>query len=327
MSYRSILMQAWRTTWNNKYLWFFGLFAVLLGNNGGLEALFKLVMQDGDGGFFVGVRRYAETGIFSKAAMGNFGRFIVEDPLSFIILLTVFLIFIVLGVFLFWLSVVSQAALVSNSARAETGKEHDFKRGMEIGMKNFWPVFSLNVVFKIVISFIVILVGIPAMLSVGRLGLTISNLIFVLLFIIFVPVVIGLSFLMRYAVCYVVIKDQKLKEALKNAWKLLVANWLISLEMALALMLINFLVSLAIVLIFLLLAIPILFIAFMFAKLTFLFIFWLVIVCSLLAFFFLIVLSGALLATFQTSGWTSLFVQLNGMGGRSKFARMFGKKQ
>ncbi|MDO8260963.1 MAG: hypothetical protein Q7T50_05730, partial [Candidatus Magasanikbacteria bacterium] len=177
MTYRSILLQAWKTTWKNKYLWFFGLFAVLLGNNGGLEALFKLITQDGDTGFFVGVRRYAETGIFSKAAMANFGNFIVEDPLSFIILLTVFLIFIVLGVFLFWLSVVSQAALINNSAQAETGKDHDFKKGLEIGMKKFWPVFGLNVVFKIVISFIVILVGIPAMLSVGRLGLTASNLI------------------------------------------------------------------------------------------------------------------------------------------------------
>jgi len=150
MTYRSILKQAWRTTCKNKYLWFFGLFAVLLGNNGGLEAVFNLLFQQ-DSNFAIGFKRYIDTGVFSLTGLASLGRFIVEDTLSFIILLTVLLIFAVLGVFLIWLSVVSQAVLVNNAAQDETGKEHSFKKGMELGVTKFWPVFGLNFGFKILV--------------------------------------------------------------------------------------------------------------------------------------------------------------------------------
>lgn len=325
MSYRSILKQAWKTTWKNKYLWFFGLFAVLLGNNGGLEAVFKLLLQE-DSNLAIGFKRYIDTGVFSFTGISSLGKFIVEDPLSFIILVTVFLIFIVLGVFLIWLSVVSQAVLVKNTALDETGKEHSFKKGMEAGVQKFWPVFGLNFGFKVIIGLIVILVGFPTMLSVGRLGLTISNIIFVLLFVLFIPIVIALSFSLRYAVCFSVLKDQKIKEALRNSWVLLKNNWLISLEMSLALLGINLAVTIAILLIFLILAIPILFLAFMFAKFSFVFLFWLVITAAMLCSFLAVIFSGAILASLQTAAWTSLFIQISGKGGVSKLVRIFAKK-
>jgi len=326
MSYRSILYQAWKTTWKNKYLWYFGLFAVLLGNSGGMETIIQLLSQQNDTGFYAGLKAYIATGIFSATGAQGFWHFMTTDPLSFIILITVFLIFIVLGVFLLWLSVVSQAALVNNSARSATGKEHDFKHGLQIGIEKFWPTLGLNIVIKIFVALIVFLVSFPVMLSMGRLSLTFTNSLFIILFVIFVPVVICVSFILRYAICYVVIKDQKIKEAVKNGWKLFIANWLISIEMALALLLINFLVSVALVLIFLLLSIPILFLAFVFARLSFIFMFWAIIFIALICFFSLIVFIGASLTTFQTAGWTSVYIQLIGKGGKSKLARMFEKK-
>ena len=39
--YRDVLSQAWKNTWQNKYLWFFGLFAALLGGWGDLEIVFR----------------------------------------------------------------------------------------------------------------------------------------------------------------------------------------------------------------------------------------------------------------------------------------------
>ena len=37
--YRTILISAWRTTWNHKRLWFWGLFVGLLGNAGEYQFL------------------------------------------------------------------------------------------------------------------------------------------------------------------------------------------------------------------------------------------------------------------------------------------------
>ena len=39
--YRNILKQAWKITWRNKYLWWLGIFAALLGNGGEFEILFN----------------------------------------------------------------------------------------------------------------------------------------------------------------------------------------------------------------------------------------------------------------------------------------------
>ena len=39
--YRDIIKEAWQITWRRRFLWFFGLFAVLLGNGGEYEILFQ----------------------------------------------------------------------------------------------------------------------------------------------------------------------------------------------------------------------------------------------------------------------------------------------
>ena len=72
-----------------------------------------------------------------------------------------------------------------------------------------------------------------------------KKLLFVFLFLIFVPVVVIISFVAKYAICYVVIKGYSLKKALAKAWKLFLDNWIISLEMSLTLLLLSFGVSLA----------------------------------------------------------------------------------
>ncbi len=324
--YRNILSRAWQITWRSKYLWFFGLFAALLGNGGELEVIFRGFSGDMSQGLFPALRRFAETGIFSKQAIANIGQLVLEDPISLFFVLAVFLILVILICFLIWLVIVSQAALVNNSANIIAGKNHDFKQGIEAGMKKFWPVLGLNLLIKIIIYLVFVLLSLPVIFSIGQSSFIKANLLFVISFLIFIPVGIVLAFIIKYAIAYVVIKGSQFLEAIKLGCQLFVKNWLISLEMAFILFFINFLVGFCLLLLFLVLAVPFLFLALIFAQSALYFNFWVIIVLALILYLSIIILVGAGLAAFQISSWTGLFIELVSRGGMSKIVRIFDKK-
>lgn len=324
--YRKILSRAWQITWRSKYLWFFGLFAALLGNGGELEIIFRGFNGDISQKLLPGWQRFAETGIFNTNIFSNAGRLLINDPISLIFILVVFLMIIFLVGFLIWLVIVSQAALVNNSANIIAGKSHDFKQGLEVGLKKFWPVLGLNILIKAMIYIVFVLLSLPVIFSVAQSNFIAANLLFLISFLLFIPLAIALSFIIKYAIAYVVIKGSRFVEAIKLGWQLFIKNWLVSVEMAFILFFINFFVGLCLLLLFLILAVPFLFLALIFVKATLYFNFWLIIILALILYLSIIVLVGAGLATFQISSWTGLFVELVSRGGMSKIVRIFDKK-
>lgn len=324
--YRNILSQAWKNTWQNKYLWFFGLFAVLLVNNGGTEIFSRLFSEDISKGFFSGTRQFIqETNIFSLEALANLGRLAKNDPLSLFIIILIFLAILAILIFLLWMSTVSQAAIVNNAAKFKTNKEHSFKNGFEIGKKKFWPVLGLNAVLKVIIYLLFLLMSLPVFTGALKPYFNFYNITFIISFLIFVPLAFCFSYIMKYAISYVVIKENKFLESIKLGWELFKKNWLVSLEMAFVLFLVNFLASLLLILLLMILAVPFLFIALLFSQLAFYTVFWVVILSALLLFIVFMALVGAILTTFQVSSWTLLFVELIRGGGKSKLVRIFNK--
>lgn len=336
--YRNILKQAWNITWRHKYLWFFGLFVALLGNSGEYEIIARKLSLNASGNFlnFGGL---AETGIFSGSALVNIGQLFKSEPFTVIMILVVWLVILVLLGFLLWLIIVSQAALVNNSATIITnkrkGQDIGIKDGVMAGTKYFWPVLGLNIVIKIIIYSAITLVSLPIIFTIARVGSsaelapalsTGTNLLFILLFIIFIPAAVALSFIIKYAICYVVIKGSRFIDSIRQGWQLFIKNWLVSVEMAFLLFFINFLVGLGILLVVLILTIPFLFLAILAYKLISLTSFWLIVIIGLTFFLFIIIAGGAALATFQTASWTGLYIELTGRGGISKIVRIFNKK-
>ncbi|MCU0679378.1 MAG: hypothetical protein MUC28_02955 [Planctomycetes bacterium] len=324
--YRDILAQGWRLTWRSKYLWFFGLFAALLGNGGELE----IIIRNFNSGFyseslFPSLRGIVATGFFSWQTVENMGALLVNDPLTLLFILALFLAILFLAVFLLWLIMVAQAALVNNAAMHAAEKKHNFQDGLAVGRKKFWPVLGLNIIGKAVIYVLFLFVSVPALLSLGQTNFLPASLLFVISFLVFVPIAITVSFIVKYSIAYVVIKGNHLAEALKSGWQLFTANWLISLEMAFILFFINFAVAIAVVLCFLILAVPFLFLALLFAKAGMVINFWLVITSALLAYLAIIALVGSGLAVFQISSWTALYIKLVSRGGVSKLVRVFEK--
>jgi len=135
-----------------------------------------------------------------------------------------------------------------------------------------------------------------------------------------------LSFIIKYAVAYTVIKDENCLLAIKSGWQLFLKNWLISLEMAFLLFVINFLVGLALILGLLVLAVPFVFLVIALSKLALVVNLWLFIVVAVALYIVVLVFVGSMLATFQIASWTSLFLELVSRGGTSKLTRLFNRE-
>lgn len=313
MKYLNILKQSWIITWKNKYLWFFGLFAALLGNGGDLDIIVRGF--DKNNTFLsLGFSWLSETGIFTKNIFSNFLLLFKENPGSLMISLFIMLLMIVMIAFLFWLIIISQIGIVNNSVKIITNKNHNIKSAVEKGREKFWEIFTLNVFLKIFILMIFYLLLSTLFIKESLLQST----LYIVLFIVSLILIVVASFITKYAICFVIIKGFNITNAVKSGWDLFIKNWLVSLEMAFLLFVLNFLV------IFLLY--PLFFLFLIFSKIVLYFGVWFLFISSAILFLLIIALIGSILSTFQISSWTSLFVELISRGGVSKIMRIFGKK-
>ncbi|MDD5291059.1 MAG: hypothetical protein PHZ04_02985 [Patescibacteria group bacterium] len=323
--YRNILKQALSITWRHKYLWFFGLFATLIGGGGEYQVLVRGIGGDTTQNLFPNFSRLAETGIFSRTGLANMGGLLKTDPVTAIILILVSLVILALFIFLIWLMIVSQTALVNNSAEIIGNKKElpsGVRRGVAAGVKYFWPVLGLNIIIKIIICLAFFLISLPVVFWAARMSPAITASLYIILFILLIPLAIVLSFIVKYAICYVVIKGSRFADAIKEGWQLFTKNWLISIEMAFILFFISFLVGLAIILAVLILIVPFLFLALILYKAISFIGFWLIIIVGLVVLLAIVVGGGAALTTFQITSWTGLFTELVSRGGVSKIERI-----
>lgn len=295
-SYRSIFRKALKITWRNKYLWFFGLFASLVSFGTEYQILSKAMgerqrpMIDSMSG----------TGIWSGHMFANLSLIWARDPWALVMLFTVLALCLIMVLFLAWLAIVSQAAIVDAAEKTINKRKEaltlGIAAGMAVGRNRFWRTLGLNIILKAVVALLVALVSLPLLYAGSNLSL---GALYILLFITLVPTALVFSLLMNYSIAFVVIKDQRIDEALKNGWKLFRNNWLVSVEMAFMLFLVNFLFTLAIIL-----AALVFFLIFMSVfSLALLFI-------GVLALIVFIILAGCALTTFQITAWTDLFIKL-----------------
>ncbi len=320
--YRNLLGQSLKITWRNKYLLFFGLFAALLGNGGQYELLVNGLNGEIGKSVFSGWQSFKETGLFSAQTFSNLIEVAREDTAALIMVLFVSLIILAIAGFLIWLSAVSQAALVNNaSIHIANKKSGDFKIGMVAGINKFWPVFGLNIVMRIAIILSLLLIGTPVIFLTSKLGSVAAGIIYALVFAGFMAIALAVSFIMKYAIGFVIIEEDKFFESIRSGWRLFKENWLVSMEMALILFLVGLGVSIAYLFAILILFTPFLLIGVLLSKIT---VFGYVIVLMIAFLFYLaaLLVTGAVLSTFQTVSWTALFLQLLNKGGTSKIVRV-----
>ena len=154
MNYGDLIRDAFRISWRNKYLWFFGFFA------GGVGSSFGGNVPSGAGNFDGGGSE--QSGIPGIAAQVGPGLF---DNLALLIAL-----FVVIGliVLLFVaLTLVSQGALAENVAAIDRGEGRRFGSGWRAGLGNVWRVLGYYVVYFLITLGLLVAIGVPIGLLVG----------------------------------------------------------------------------------------------------------------------------------------------------------------
>jgi hypothetical protein len=325
--YRKILSQSWQIIWQNKYLWFFGLFAAFLGPGGGFEVLLRGLSGESKQDIYPTLQMISETGLFGSQGLANLGYLLAKEPFKVLFIFFIWLFIIVIICFLIWFSNVSLGALVNNAAQIISKKKVEFQEGLNIGMEKFWPVFGLNLISKVITTFLILLISFPLFMPATQASSVVTNLVYGMLFIICIPLAVIVSYVIKYAIAFVVIKKSHVIDSIILGWQLFIMNWLVTLELAFILLFINIVVYIGLFILFLMMALPILFLAYLSSQIIALSGFWVVIMIGLILILAIIILVGTILVTYQISAWTSLFVELISKGGKSKLIRTFGREK
>lgn len=321
--YRTIIREALTFSLKKRYLWFFGLFAALLGNGGEYEILLRLFQNSFNGSLIDILSVFSGGGVFSTAFIKKIFSSFAADPFSGFLLFFLIVLFLVALVFLVWLISVSQAAIVYAIAHSSQKETHTLSYGFRIGRKYFFSILGLNVIYFLSFSLALTIIGLPVYLystfleAQGGLG------IYLLTFFVFVPFAIIVSFVAKYALSYIVLHDYKLIDALWHGWNLFLTNWLVSLEMAMSLFLFNLFFGLIGIIVLIFVATPFFIVSSVFISIgsgigTFS-----VLVLGIIVAFIVLAFIGMFLATFQYSAWTMLFLRFKERGVLSKLIRIF----
>lgn len=314
--YRPVLKKAFEIVKKFKNLWFFGLFAVLVSAGGEYEIISRAFYNaDNEGlinSFLSAFQGGWQEGL--KLADGHFwsnlGRLIMQNPAAVATTLFALVFILTLALFIIWLSVASQIALIKGSSLAGKNKKISIGEGLEYANKNFWPILLIVALLRIALFVLFGLLGWEIMLLAGT-GI-IGAAAYVVSFIVFVLAVLLISFVFKYQSFYILLKRQKFQAAWRSAWELFTKNWLISLEMAL-LMFGVYLVSAAVsaFIITFLSGIPLVVIPFYFIAMPAAFKVVIAAACVVLIVIGVLFVT-AVMTAFQWAGWTALFERLAG---------------
>lgn len=319
--FREILKKAWVITWRHKFLWIFGFFVALLSGGGEFEILFKN---------YESITQYPEnlsvlqnlyqTG-FVNQILVNFKFFFTNHPIQ---ALAILLIFLAIAVIVIWLVIISQVALIFNIKEIGQQRQAGIGFGYRAGKKFFWNVLILNIVAKVFIYGLLLIMSLPLITFFLVRNNFLGAIIFIFIaFLILLPLNVIISFIIKYAIFYLVIGERKFWQALKEGRRLFLKNWLISLELAAIILIISFLASLALVILIILVIVPFVLLAILSIILNTVFLFSLVLIIGLLLVILITAVAGAIFSTFQYSSWVLLFFKLTEGQAVSKIVRIF----
>jgi len=322
-TYRDVLKRAFKITKEHKFLWFFGFFAAFLGVGGELEPLFKYYTEVAETSQGVFSLQSIFQGGLITSLLGNTKLFFSTYPVQAFFFL---LMILVIAIVLLWLAIVSQIALFDAAKKITSNKQLNYHDSYKAGNQHFGSVLLINIIVKVVLYGLVIVIGAPLLTWFLLQNNIWGAFLFILLiFFILIPASIIISFIVRYAIAYIVIKGEKTGQAVSLAWSLFKKNWLISIEMALIILVIGVCVGLVMAIVIGLASIPFIFIgiaALFFGSSVGLSV---AIVLGTVTWSVIVAVLGAAYVTFQYTAWALLFLRLDSEKAQSKLMRWFGK--
>lgn len=306
--YRKVYPKSWQIIKSNLSLLFFGLFASILGFHE-IKVLFDLNDANPD---FLGSVILFWGSLFKTIA-------VVEISLgSLPALLGLIGMFILLAIVVI-LAVSSQGALIySTSLKGKLKFLDCFQKGLE----KFWPLFGLNIINTLIGYFFVSFVLNPLISFISISNVWLLHLVLsIFAFFILLPLIIIISFITRYGVAYIVLKNQKVMEAFINSWYLFKINWMITLENAIFLSIVTILFFLAMFTAMVFIFTPFLILSsFMSFSYT---LFWLIIAIGALMGIIVFIIGTAIYGAYYNIVWSNVFLELTSKGvSQSKLHRL-----
>ncbi len=318
-TYRQAISHSWKLAWHHKLIWIFGLFAAFLGQLGLLELLGSVSWHASRSAATLGLGNWAWLKMLCT------GELHLSLPLAgWVWLVWLLIMFLGFGIFLIFVSVSSQGALIHASAQwAKKDTLPDTDKSWHVGVQHFWPLFFINIFKKLFIC------ALGLTVSWGAVNALIGNVtawdlvLFLLLFVIAALVGMVLSFLVIYIAGYVVVEKYPLSWAIASAWKMFIKHWLVSVEVGAIILVLNVVVGIIALLGFFIFFLPTLitwFIAILGASSAL----WIIgLVIGALLFVLFIIFLGSVFTVFTTSVWTYLFMKMHRVGIMSKIAHIF----
>lgn len=237
--YRHVLAEAWSVVRSSKMLWVFGFFVSFLGNGGVYELLVqgtgRLGLQQDFGGAFalIGVLPSEEKFAGALEAIGAYSATI------YLLLAVTIVALLAVAV---WVVVSSQGGLIAGIRDRLKGRALTFRGSFASGNEVFWPLLTLNMLSRLTIMALFYLLLALLLLLLTKVTL-VSSLLYLVGFLILIPLTLIVGFVTVYAACYVVLQRLRFVEALESALALFRKYWLISLETAAILFGINIAVA------------------------------------------------------------------------------------
>lgn len=317
--YKNVFKQALKLTWNNKLFWFLGVFTVFFSTSVEIEMVDNFF---GSGrNYLYNFKDILQNSLFKKGMVEGLQNLINTRMLSFMLVLGLILLVLMI------ISVIAQILITAQSATLIKVGSPDLKNhknfswldSLSQNKKLIVPVALLDLFLKIMVNLFLVIISLPLLLGNQNPS---SGWTYVLFFMVLFPAAIVTAFVVRYMSCYLIVYGYSMKEAVIRGWRLFAKNWLISAEMSLVLFLINIFGSILVVFVILAVANPLWFLAILVNQYVYNGGFYVILALSYVVYFVLFAWGASLLSVFNISSWTSLFLQLDKLGGESKISRV-----
>lgn len=317
--YKNVFKQALKLTWNNKLFWFLGVFTVFFSTSVELEMVDNFLGPNRQQLYTL--KDILQNSIFKKGLVDGLQNMINTRMFGFLLILGLILLVLMI------ISVIAQILITAQSSTLikvgspdlKNHKNFNWLDNLKKNKKLIFPVAVLDLFLKLLVNIFLVIISLPLLLNAQNAS---SGWIYVVFFIILFPLAIVTAFVIRYMTCYLIIYGYSVKESIINGWKLFTKNWLISTEMSLVLFLTNIIGSVLVVFIILAIANPLWFLGILVNQYIYNGGFYVVLALSYIVYFTLFAWGASLLSVFNISSWTSLFLQLDKLGGESKISRV-----
>lgn len=289
-----LFKNSWNFVWHHPFLWLFGFLAAFFTNN----EIYLIVAN------FQRINNWMDQLIIFKSFQIQFQNLLnTFTPLQFLNIKTSYhLIFaIVVALLFFYLSFLSQISIILSI------KNRHFKKNLSLNKmwrksKNFlWPIVKIYLIIFLLIYGFLSLLGLSFFYQIS-----IPFIVYVFLFIILGFLI---SFISRFAICFIVLEKKKFFNAIKMGTMFFFKNWLTTIKISIYFWLITILIGLGLFLVSIGTAVPFLILVDLFLRLNFIIGFWLILIFWTILILVFFLLLSSIFSAWQFSVWTSFFMR------------------